>query len=113
MGHKFTPTGGKISLEALDNVTQVQVRVSDTGIGITPGEREKIFNRFYQIDSSSTRAYRGTGLGLAICKYIIEAHRGRIWVESNEPQGSVFCFTVPKYLENRKGLALDFSRIQS
>jgi two-component system phosphate regulon sensor histidine kinase PhoR len=110
---KFTPTGGKISLEALDNVTQVQVRVSDTGIGITPGEREKIFNRFYQIDSSSTRAYRGTGLGLAICKYIIEAHRGRIWVESNEPQGSVFCFTVPKYLENRKGLALDFSRIQS
>ena len=109
---KFTPAGGRISLEAFDNDTQVQVRVSDTGIGIPPGEREKIFNRFYQIDSSATRAYRGTGLGLAICKYIIEAHRGRIWVESNDPQGSIFCFTVPKYLEDMDGLSLDFSMMQ-
>jgi two-component system phosphate regulon sensor histidine kinase PhoR len=102
---KFTPAGGRISLEAFDNGTQVQVRVSDTGIGIPPGEREKVFNRFYQIDSSATRAYRGTGLGLAICKYIIEAHRGRIWVESNDPQGSIFCFTVPKCLKDTNGLS--------
>lgn len=109
---KFAPAGGRISLEAFDNSTQVQVRVSDTGLGIPPDEREKIFDRFYQIDSSTTRAYRGTGLGLAICKYIIEAHRGRIWVESNDPQGSVFCFTVPKFLEDEEGLSLDFSMMQ-
>lgn len=84
----------------------------DTGIGIPQGEREKIFSRFYQIDGSSTRAYRGTGLGLAICKYIIEAHRGRIWVESNDPYGSIFCFTVPKHLEDMDGLSLDFSMMQ-
>lgn len=109
---KFTPAGGKISLQAFENGAQVQVRVSDTGIGIPLNERERIFNRFYQIDSSATRAYRGTGLGLAICKYIIEAHQGRIWVESNDPQGSIFCFTVPKYLEDRDGLSLDFSMMQ-
>jgi PAS domain S-box-containing protein len=109
---KFTPAGGSISLEAFDHGTQVEVRVLDTGIGIPLGEREKIFSRFYQIDGSSTRAYRGTGLGLAICKYIIEAHRGRIWVESNDPHGSKFCFTVPKYLEDMDGLSLDFSVMQ-
>lgn len=109
---KFTPAGGRVSLEAFDSGTQIQVRVSDTGIGIPPDEREKIFNRFYQIDSSSTRAYRGTGMGLAISKYIIEAHQGRIWVESNDPQGSVFCFTVPKYLEDAGSLSLDFSKMQ-
>jgi two-component system phosphate regulon sensor histidine kinase PhoR len=109
---KFTPAGGRISLEAFDNGAQVQVRVSDTGVGVPPNEREKIFHRFYQIDSSSTRAYRGTGLGLAICKYIIEAHRGRIWVENNDPQGSIFCFTLPKYLEDTDGLSLDFSVMQ-
>jgi two-component system phosphate regulon sensor histidine kinase PhoR len=109
---KFTPAGGSISLEAFDNGTQIQVRVLDTGIGIPQGERENVFSRFYQIDSSSTRAYRGTGLGLAICKYIIEAHQGRIWVESNDPHGSIFCFTVPKYLGDMDGLSLDFSMVQ-
>lgn len=109
---KFTSVGGRVSLESLDNGTQVQVRVLDTGIGIPPGEREKIFDRFYQIDGSPTRAYRGAGLGLAICKHIIEAHRGQIWVESNDPQGSVFCFTLPKYPEEGEGLSLDFSTMR-
>jgi PAS domain S-box-containing protein len=110
---KFTPPGGEIALQAFDNGDEIQVEVSDTGIGVPPDERERIFNRFYQIDSSSTRAYRGVGLGLAICKHIVEAHQGRIWVKDNDPMGSVFCFVVPKHLESKESLSLDFSMIPS
>ena len=110
---KFTPPRANVSIEAIDDDTQVQIRVSDTGIGVPPSERDKIFDRFYQIDSSTTRAYRGTGLGLAISKYIVEAHRGLIWMENNDPQGSVFCFTVSKHLEDEESLFFDVSSAQS
>jgi len=74
----------------------VEASISDTGIGIPEGELEKIFERFYQVDGSTTRRFGGTGLGLAIVKRIVEAHGGRVWAESELGRGSTFFFTLPK-----------------
>ena len=71
------------------------VAVTDTGVGIAPEDRERIFEEFQQVDSSSTRKKGGTGLGLAIARRIVELHGGRIWVESTPGQGSTFAFTLP------------------
>lgn len=73
----------------------VEVRVRDRGPGIPLDERGRIFDPFYQVDSSQTRKHQGAGLGLAICKRLIEAHDGRIVVESNEPRGVCFIVTLP------------------
>ncbi|MDH7489180.1 MAG: ATP-binding protein [Anaerolineae bacterium] len=110
---KFTPAGGRIVISGEDLGDRVLISVADTGIGIPPSEREKIFERFYQVDSGATRPYRGTGLGLSICKHIVEHHRGRIWVEGAEPQGSVFKFILPKRLEGGRDLSLDFTTLPS
>ena len=69
--------------------------MSDQGIGIEEHQLEHIFDRFYQADSASTRRVGGSGLGLSICKAIVEAHHGRIWVESQPGKGSTFRFTLP------------------
>jgi signal transduction histidine kinase len=73
----------------------VEVRVRDTGIGIPAAARDKIFDAFYQIDNSTTRAHEGPGLGLALVRHFVEAHGGKVWVEANEPQGSVFVVRLP------------------
>jgi two-component system, NarL family, sensor histidine kinase BarA len=73
----------------------VEISVSDTGIGIPAGERLKVFDAFYQVDSSSTREYGGTGLGLSIVKRIVDAHGGSVRVEANVPQGTTFVVTLP------------------
>ncbi|MCK4449603.1 MAG: HAMP domain-containing histidine kinase, partial [Anaerolineae bacterium] len=90
-GLKFTLPGGDVTVDGVDLGDQVQITVSDTGIGVPPTERDRVFDRFYQVDSSAERAYRGAGLGLTICKHIVAHHGGRIWLEDNEPQGSRFC----------------------
>jgi len=106
---KFTPPSGIVTMSATDLGDKVQVAVSDTGIGIPSTELERIFDRFYQVDSGSTRHYRGTGLGLTICKHIIEHHRGKIWVESEEGKGSTFFFVLPKRIvAEEEELLLDF-----
>lgn len=92
---KFTDFGGKVTVEARQKRDLVEVCVSDTGIGIPRKLHGKIFERLYQIDSGGSRRYGGTGLGLAIAKEIVEAHGGRIWVESEPGKGSRFCFTLP------------------
>jgi two-component system NtrC family sensor kinase len=94
---KFTPERGEIVLKAAraPSGDQVHISVSDTGIGIKEEEHEKIFERFYQIDGSSRRKYTGVGLGLAVCKDIVEAHDGRIWVESSSDKGTTFTFSLP------------------
>jgi len=73
----------------------VLIRVVDSGIGIPEESRERIFEAFYQVDSSSTREYGGTGLGLSIVKNFVEAHGGRVWVEAGENKGSVFSVLLP------------------
>jgi signal transduction histidine kinase len=92
---KFSPPGSSIVVGAEQFGDSVRVGVLDTGEGIAPEFQEKIFERFYQVEDSPPRAQKGTGLGLAICRNIIEAHGGRIWVESTPGVGSIFYFTLP------------------
>ncbi len=109
-GLKFTPPGGDVTVDGVDLGDQVQITVSDTGIGVPPTERDRVFDRFYQVDSSAERAYRGAGLGLTICKHIVAHHGGRIWLEDSEPQGSRFCFVLLKRLEVAEA-PLDFTTL--
>ena len=91
---KFTRPGGEVVLCAESAPGEVRFSVRDTGAGIPADEVSRIFERFYRVDKSRTG--RGTGLGLSIAKHIVEAHRGRIWAESTEGQGSTFYFTIPQ-----------------
>ncbi len=92
---KFTLDGGTIAIDAERLGDQVEIRVKDSGVGIPKEEFVKIFDRFYQVDSSLTRKVGGTGIGLNIAKEYVEMHSGRIWVESEVGQGSTFVFTLP------------------
>jgi signal transduction histidine kinase len=112
---KFTPAPGTVTLRgkmvedseveddegtglALVAPTRafLEVAIADTGIGIPAKEREKVFDAFYQVDSSSTREYGGTGLGLSIVKRLVEGHGGTIRIESNAPRGTVFVVRLPQ-----------------
>jgi two-component system phosphate regulon sensor histidine kinase PhoR len=90
---KFTPSGGKVILSASRQEKAVLFSVKDTGIGISLDDLPRIFERFYKADRS--RASSGTGLGLAIARHLVEAHEGKIWVESEVDKGSTFFFTIP------------------
>ncbi len=108
---KFTPKGGEVTLSAREIEAsgtdergvvllapvrrELEVRVRDSGIGIPPHERNRIFDPFYQVDQSSTREQGGAGLGLAIVKRIVEAHQGQIRVEENTPRGTTFVVRFP------------------
>jgi signal transduction histidine kinase len=91
---KFSPNGGCIWVRAWSEHDNAFVQVTDQGIGISPEEQERIFDRFYQVDGSTTRRFGGTGLGLAIVKETIEAHGGMVQVESNGIAGEGTTFTV-------------------
>jgi len=93
---KYTPELGRISIEARSLKDYIEVRVVDTGIGIPSNEIDRIFERFYRADKARSRELGGTGLGLSIVKHIIEAHGGKVWVESELNKGSKFIFTLPK-----------------
>ncbi|MBN1890523.1 MAG: GAF domain-containing protein [Thermoflexales bacterium] len=92
---KYSPEGGAITVQGHREAQDLLIQVSDHGIGIPPEDVDRIFERFYRINNESTQQVGGVGLGLAVCKSILEAHGGRIWVESTPQQGSRFCFTLP------------------
>jgi two-component system phosphate regulon sensor histidine kinase PhoR len=92
----YTPEGGQISIEARVHPQGVEVAVSDTGIGIPAEDLPRIFERFYRVDKGRSRELGGTGLGLSIVKHIVEAHGGRVSVESKPGQGSRFSLFLPK-----------------
>jgi signal transduction histidine kinase/DNA-binding response OmpR family regulator len=96
---KFTPERGVITLSAnmleeRDGVCTLQLKVADTGIGISADQQARLFGSFEQADGSTSRKFGGTGLGLAISKHIVEMMGGKIWVESAQGKGSKFSFTV-------------------
>ncbi|HSE42096.1 MAG TPA: ATP-binding protein, partial [Acidobacteriota bacterium] len=111
---KFTQSGGMIWIEArkldhgthyydpdiyrshcdLQTLLPIEISIRDNGVGIPPEQQNKIFDKFYQVDSSHTRRYGGTGLGLAIVKTVLEAHGTKVQVHSNPDEGSTFSFVI-------------------
>jgi heavy metal sensor kinase len=96
---KFTPNGGEVRVQVAPDMARrhVTLRVSDSGVGIDPVDLPHVFERFYRGDKSRRRekSMHGNGLGLSICKSIVEAHGGRIIVESTPGKGTIFCVTLP------------------
>jgi PAS domain S-box-containing protein len=92
---KFTPSMGKISISARKEGEMVHISVEDTGIGIPAELVPHLFQKFYQIDPSIRRKYGGTGLGLFISRNIVEAHKGKIWIESEDSQGTTVHILLP------------------
>lgn len=88
---KFTPAGGRVTIDARARESEVEFWVSDTGIGISPEAQDHVFDRLWQAGGDR----RGVGLGLAIAKAIVEAHGGRIWTTSAGGSGSTFSFALP------------------
>jgi signal transduction histidine kinase len=92
---RHTAAGGRVSIRAWREAGDLQVEVRDNGEGIHSEDLLHIFDRFYRGEKSRSRESGGSGLGLAIAKGIVEAHGGRIWVESKPGQGACFCFRLP------------------
>ncbi len=92
---KFSGSNGNVLLSASDGTEGLILAVGDEGIGIPPEQLQNIFDRFYQVDISSTRSYEGSGLGLAIVKEITDVLGGKVWVESEEGVGSTFFVELP------------------
>lgn len=93
---KFTPVGGQVMIQAeVEPETGLRLVVSDSGIGIPESLQNRIFDRFYQIDSSQTRAFGGSGLGLALTKELVELYKGSLYVESQPESGSTFVVLLP------------------
>ncbi|MEA3340977.1 MAG: GAF domain-containing sensor histidine kinase [Chloroflexota bacterium] len=92
---KFTPSDGRVRVSLRGRDGEVEIAVSDTGIGIPQEELENIFDRFYQVEDHMVRRHGGMGLGLSIVKGLVELHGGRVWAESAPDQGSRFVVTLP------------------
>ncbi len=93
---KFTPAHGTITVTAaVKKPGEVEISVRDTGIGISPENLGKVFDKFYQVGERVSTDISGTGLGLSIVKELVELHGGKIWVDSDKGQGTTFTFTLP------------------
>ncbi len=90
---KFTDTEGVVIVSSKKVGSSARIEVADTGIGVPPEQKVKLFHKFSQIPNGTHE--KGTGLGLVVAKGIVEAHGGKIWVEDNQPKGSKFVFTLP------------------
>ena len=92
---KYSPPDTRVTIRAVERDGGVVISVQDEGPGIPPYAHEKIFDRFYQVDSSATRAVGGTGLGLYICRRMADSVGGKVWLERSTDSGTVFCLWVP------------------
>jgi signal transduction histidine kinase len=107
---KYSPDGSPCELEARSDGEHIVFSVRDYGIGIPPDELPRIFDRFYQVDSSSTRTFRGTGLGLSLVRDLLDHLGGTIEVQSTPGDGSKFIVTIPIRYEPPQPGALDAGR---
>ncbi|MCA1841779.1 MAG: response regulator, partial [Actinobacteria bacterium] len=92
---KFTPPGGRVTVETRRDDGEITVAVRDTGVGISAADQDRIFDEFRQAKDGPATTQEGTGLGLALAKRYVELHGGRIWVESTPGDGATFGFTLP------------------
>jgi signal transduction histidine kinase len=92
---KFSSPGSTVHVGVSRQGDHITIKVRDEGIGIHPDMLEKIFQRFYQVDSGDRRRFEGTGLGLALAREIVNAHGGRVWAESRVGRGSTFHVSLP------------------
>lgn len=93
---QYTSAGGKVRITASQEGKEVQIAVRDTGMGIPLEHHPRLFTRFYRVDKSRSRSSGGSGIGLTIAKHFVEAHNGRIWMESKgRGKGSTFFFSLP------------------
>ncbi len=93
--YKYAPENSTVSLSTHVHDDQLIITIADQGIGIAPEHQKRLFHRFYRVDDARARKQGSAGLGLAICKHIVDAHRGKIWVESEQGQGAKFCVQLP------------------
>lgn len=93
---KYSPEGSEVRIGSRVTLREVVISVTDQGSGIPQDEQKNLFTRFYRADNALTRKTQGAGLGLYLCKAIIDAHNGRIWVESDGKSGSTFSFSLPR-----------------
>jgi signal transduction histidine kinase len=93
---KFTPENGLITVSAAENSDSWEIKVKDTGVGMTQDMQDKIFANYTNITTYGTNNEKGTGLGLSLCKEMVEKNNGSIWVNSKINKGSSFHFTIPK-----------------
>jgi len=110
---KFTPKGGSIIVNIYEEANQVCITVQDTGIGIPPEVKERVFDRFRQIDTPFHRKHEGSGIGLSLVKSIIEEHDGNISVKSMVGAGSIFTIKLPTELEYIKNKAIEEIAVSS
>jgi len=92
---KFSPQGGEIRVSIRQQEEHLVIGVSDQGVGISPADQTKLFEPFQRLEDSRPEGVAGIGLGLLVCRRLVEAHGGRIWVESEPGHGSTFFFTIP------------------
>ena len=92
---KYSKEATKVVIEARQEGQELLISIADQGVGIPADELTRVFDRMYRIEQRLTPEIGGVGLGLAICKGLVEAHDGRIWVESKLRKGSTFYFTLP------------------
>jgi histidine kinase len=93
---QYTPAGGSVTVKVWADAHETFVAMCDTGLGIAAENLPHLFERFYRVDRSRSRAGGDSGIGLTISRYLVEAHGGRIWAESpGVGQGSTFTFTLP------------------
>ncbi len=92
---KYTPDGGRVGLDVRREGAFVQIRITDTGIGIPDDALARIFEEFYRAENARATEREGTGLGLAFARQVVERHGGRIWAQNNPGGGSTFTFTLP------------------
>jgi heavy metal sensor kinase len=108
---KYTAAGGHVEISLLASADTYRVRVEDTGCGIPAADQPYIFDRFYRADKARSRrqpgAGSGAGLGLAIAQWIVQLHRGKIWLENSGANGSVFWFELPASIEHPASSAPD------
>ena len=97
---KYSPDGGKVTVTMQTTDTQLILSISDQGLGIPKKDLPLIFDRFYRVDKARSRAQGGTGLGLAIAKEIVKQHKGFIWANSEEGEGSTFTIVLPYENDN-------------